>query len=56
MGSEEGKDRGERRDIVRGRARFLGGEVDVTVEDGDKDILIPTTGFIRRLTGEVGCC
>ena len=27
------------------RARFLGGEVDVAIEDGDKDILIPTSGF-----------
>ncbi len=51
MGSEEGKDRGKRGDIVRSRASVLGAEVNVAVEDGDKDILIHTTGFNRQLTG-----
>jgi hypothetical protein len=55
VNSEEGKDRGERGDIVRGRAKSLGGEVDVAVEDGDKDVRIPTTGFNRQLAGEVDC-
>ncbi len=53
MGSEEGTDRSERGDIVRGRAKVLGY---VAVVDGDKDILIPTSGFNRQLTGEVGRC
>jgi hypothetical protein len=49
--SKESKDRGERVDnIVRGRARLLGGEVDVPLEYGYKDVLIPTTGFNRKLT------
>ncbi len=55
MGSEKGKkDRGKREDIVRGRARFVGGEVDVALVDCDQDVLILTTGFNRQLTGEVG--
>ncbi len=56
MGSEESNDRGERGYIVRGRARFLGGEVDVALVDCDQDVLIPTTGFNRQLTNEVGRC
>ncbi len=54
MDSEEGKDRSERGDIVRGRARVLGGEMDVALVDCDQDVLIPTTVFNRQLTGEVG--
>ena len=56
MGSKEGEDRRERRDIVGGRARFLGGVVDVTPEYGNKDVLIPAARGNRQLTGEVGCC
>ncbi len=55
MCSKEGEDGHERRDIVRGRARFLWGEVDVSTKDGDKYILIPAARFNRQLTGEVGC-
>ncbi len=52
MGSKEGKDGRERRDIlVRGRARFLWGEVDVTTEDGDEYILTPAARFNGQLTG-----
>ena len=51
MGSKEGKDGRERRDIVRGRARFLWGEVDVSTEDGDKYVLIPAARFNRQMTG-----
>ncbi len=56
MGSEESKDGGKGRDIVGGRARFFGGEVNIALEDSDKNVLIPTTGFNRQLTGEVGHC
>jgi hypothetical protein len=52
---KEGEDGLEREDIVRGRAGFLWGVVDVATEDGDKDILIPAARFNRQLTGEVGC-
>ncbi len=55
MGSKEGKDGREGRDIVRGRARFLRGVVDLATEDGDNDVLIPAARFNRQLTGEVGC-
>ena len=51
MDSKEGKDRRVRRDIVRGRARFLWGEVDVSTEDGDKYILVPAARFNGQLTG-----
>ncbi len=51
MGSKEGKDGRERRDIARGRARFLWGEVDVSTEDGDKYVLVPAARFNRQLTG-----
>ena len=52
MGSKEGKDRRERGgDIVRGRARFLWGEVDLSTEDGDKYVLVPASRFNRQLTG-----
>ncbi len=51
MGSKEGKDRRKRRDIDRGRARFLWGEVDVSTEDGDKYILVPAARFNGQLTG-----
>ncbi len=50
VGSKEGEDRRERRDIVGGRARFLWGEVDVFTEDGDKYILVPAAGFNGQLT------
>ncbi len=56
MGSKEGKgNRCERGDIVRGRAGFFGGVVDVATEDGDKYVLIPAARFNRQLTSEVGC-
>ena len=48
MGSKEGKDRRKGRDIVRGRFRFLWGEVDISTEDGDKDILVPAARFNDR--------
>ncbi len=51
MGSEEGKDRRKRRDVVRGRARFLWGEVDVSTEDGDKYVPVPAARFNGQLTG-----
>ncbi len=41
MGSKEDEDGSKRADIVRGRARFLWGEVDVSTEDGDKYVLVP---------------
>jgi hypothetical protein len=49
--SKEGEDGSERGDIVRGRARFLWGEVDVSTEDGDKYVLVPAARFNRQLTG-----
>ena len=52
MGSKEGKDRRKRRDIVRGRFRFLWGEVDISTEDGDKDVLlVPVARFNGQMTG-----
>jgi len=51
VGSEESKDRRKRRDVVRGRARFLWGEMDVATEDGDKYILVPAARFNGQLTG-----
>ncbi len=51
MGSKEGKDGREIGDIVRGRARFLWGEVDVSTVDGDKYVLVPAARFNRQLTG-----
>ena len=52
MSSKEGKDGRERGDIVRGRAGFLWGEVDVSTEDGDEDvILVPAARFNGQLTG-----
>ncbi len=51
MGSEERKDRRKRGDVVRGRARLLWGEVDVSSEDGDKYILVPAARFNGQLTG-----
>jgi hypothetical protein len=50
VGSEESKDRRKRRDVIGGRARFLWGEVDVSTEDGDKDILVPAARFNGQLT------
>ncbi len=47
MGSKEGEDGRERRDIVRDRAKFLWGEVDVSTEDGDKYVLVPAARFNR---------
>ena len=51
MSSKEGKDGRERGDIVRGRAGFLWGEVDVSTEDGDNYVLVPAARFNRQLTG-----
>ncbi len=53
MGSEKSKDRGEGTYIVRGGLRFLGGEVNVTVVVGDKDVFVSATRFHGQLTGEV---
>ncbi len=55
MGSKEGEDGCKRGDIVRGKAGFLGGVLDVSTEDGDKYVLIPAARFNRQLTGEVRC-
>ncbi len=54
MRSEEGKDGSKRGDIVRGRARLLGGEVDVSTVGGDEDVVVTATGFHGQLTSEVG--
>jgi hypothetical protein len=51
--SEEGKDRSKRANVVRGRLGFLGGEMDVTLIIGDKDVIVSATGFHGQLTGEV---
>ncbi len=53
MGSEEGEDGGEGSYIVKGGFRFLGGEVDVAVVVGDKNVLVSATRFYGQLTGEV---
>ena len=53
MGSEESKDGGKGTDIVRGGLRFLGGEVDVALIVGYKDVVVSTTRFHGQLTGEV---
>jgi hypothetical protein len=49
--SKEGEDGRERRDIVRGRAGFFGGVVDIVMEGGDEDILVPAARFNKQLTG-----
>ena len=54
MGSEEGKDRSKRANVVRGRLGFLGGEMDVTLISGDKDVIVSATRFHGQLTSEVG--
>ena len=54
MGSKEGEDRRERGDIVGGRARFLWGEVDISTEDGDKDVFVPAANEIQRATDRLG--
>ena len=53
MCSEEGKDGSKGENIVRGRLGFLGGEVDVTLIVGYKDVIVSATGFHGQLTGEV---
>ena len=53
MCSEEGKDRSKGTDIVRGRLRFLGGEMDMATVVGDKDVVVSATRFHGQLTGEV---
>ncbi len=53
MCSDEGKDRSKRANIVRGRLGFLGGEVDVTLIVGYKDVIVSATRFHGQLTGEV---
>ena len=53
MCSEEGKDRSKRANVVRGILGFLGGEMDVTLIIGDKDVIVSATGFHGQLTGEV---
>ncbi len=56
MGSEEGKDRGEKRDIVNGRARVLGCEVDVALVDCDQDVCTDSHDGIQQVSSEVGRC
>jgi hypothetical protein len=51
VGSKEGEDGRERGEIVRGRAGFVGGVVDVSTEDCDEDVLVPAAKFNRQLTG-----
>ena len=53
MCSEEGKDRSKRANVVRGRLGFLGGEMDVTLIIGDKDVIVSATRFHGQLTSEV---
>ena len=53
MGSEDSKDGGKGANIVRGRLRFLGGEVDVALIGSDKDVIVSATRFHGQLTGEV---
>ncbi len=53
MCSEEGKDRRKGANIVRGRFRFLGGEVDIAAVVGDKNVLVSATRFHGQPTGEV---
>ncbi len=53
MGSEEGKDGNKGANIVRGRLRFLGGEVDVAAVISYKDVIVSATRFHGQLTGEV---
>ena len=55
MCSEEGKDGSKGANIVRGRLRFLGGEVDVALIVGYKDVIVSATRFHGQLTSEVGC-
>ena len=54
MCSEEGKDGSKGANIVRGRLRFLGGEVYVTPLVGDEDVIVSATRFHGQLTSEVG--
>ena len=54
MCSEEGKDGSKGANIVRGRFRFLGGEVYVPLIVGDKDVIVSATRFHGQLTSEVG--
>ncbi len=56
MGSKERKDGSNRGDIVRGRFRFLGSEVDVSLNDSYKNVLVPPAEFNRQLIGEVRGC
>jgi hypothetical protein len=51
--SEEGKDGSKGGDIVRGRARLLGGEMDVSTVGGDENVIDPATRFHGQLTSEV---
>jgi hypothetical protein len=39
--------------IVRGRFRFLGGEVDVAAVVSDENVFVSATGFHGQLTGAV---
>jgi len=54
VGSEEGKDRSKRANVVGGRFGFLGGEVDIATKGSDKDIVVSATRFHGQLTSEVG--
>ena len=54
MGSEEGKDGSKGANIVRGRLRFFGGEVDVAAVVSDKNVIVSATRFHGQLTSEVG--
>ena len=54
MCSEEGKDGIKGANIVRGRLRFLGGEVNVAAVVRDKNVVVSATRFHGQLTSEVG--
>ena len=53
MCSEEGKDGSKGANIVRGRLRFWGGEVNVAFKVGYQGVVVSATGFHGQLTGEV---
>ena len=53
MCSEERKDGSKGANIIRGRLRFLGGEVNVAFEVSYKNVICSATRFHGQLTGEV---
>ncbi len=54
MCSEESKDGSKGANIIRGRLRFLGGEVDVAFKVGDEYVIVSATRCNGQLTYEVG--